>query len=124
MYASFRSPARVRAKLQAALFHARQKRVARLALPALLVQEDLTQNENTAFSLELEDGTGDWTTSVAIDPAMPQLTFDGRDLAGTLPLVDRSTAYLVTVSRTNRYGTRATTFRLTVLNVQQSEAPS
>jgi hypothetical protein len=119
MFGSLGSPRRVRARLHAALFHAREQRRGRLLAPPASTQGDVDHAENSPFSLTLEDGSGDWVTTVQISPELPQLSFDGADLAGTLPSVSEPTDHVVSVRRRNGYGVSYATFTLTILNTEQ-----
>jgi hypothetical protein len=120
MYANFRSPRFVRAKLQAALSTARRRRLGRILAPEAFVQANVEQAESSAFSIAIEDGSGDWTTTVSISPALAELTFDGTDLAGTLPAVSAPQVHNVSVRRRNGHGVSYSVFQLTILNTEQS----
>jgi hypothetical protein len=74
---------------------------------------DYTFSENATVNIQVSPQDASWTTTVNGLPA--GLSFDGAFLvSGTTPFVSSDVTSVVTVTRTNAFGSSSTTFSLTV----------
>lgn len=116
-YPSASASLSTKAKLQARLYHARQRRLALLLGPPAFSIADQSVNEGASASITVASASDAWTTTVSFSPALPELSFDGADIVGTAPAVDTDTDYVVSVRRSNGHAVSYGTFILTIANV-------
>ena len=93
--------------------------------PPAYSQTDISQEEGTAVNLQITPAGATWTSSVTITPSGSGLVFDGYSLIqGTLADVGADTAYTITVTRANAYGSSTGSMTLTATDVAPTSTNS
>ena len=92
--------------------------------PTAYTAQTLTVDEGGAVNLAIDPAGSNWTTSISGEPA--GFTLSGGNLVGTAPEVtgiiadNASDDYVITVTRSNIFGTSTGTLTLTVNNLTQT----
>ena len=92
--------------------------------PTAYGTQTLTVNEGGAVNFAIDPAGADWTTTISGQPT--GFTLSGGNLVGTAPEVtgiiadNASDDYVITVTRTNIFGTSTGTLTLTVNNLTQT----
>jgi hypothetical protein len=93
--------------------------------PTAYGTQTLTVNEGDAVNFAIDPAGADWTTTINGNPPV-NFTLSGGNLVGTAPEVsgiiadNASDDYVITVTRTNVFGTSTGTLTLTVNNLTQT----
>lgn len=96
--------------------------------PTAYGTQTLTVNEGDAVNFSIDPAGADWTTTISGQPPV-NFTLSGGNLVGTAPEVtgiiadNASDEYVITVTRTNIFGTSTGTLTLTVNNLTQTITP-
>lgn len=95
-------------------------------VPSQFTQSNLTYDEGTALNLQLQPTDTTYTTDATISPSGSGLAWNSsaRLLQGTLSDVPSDTTYVVTVVRTNSYGSSTGSFTITATHIPPAVAIS
>ena len=95
--------------------------------PSAFSASDITQEEGTNVNIQVTPAGASWSTSVSITPSGSGLVYDGYSvIQGTLTDVGADTAYTISVTRANSYGSTTGTMTVTatdVAPVQTNDTP-
>ena len=86
--------------------------------PTAFSASDITQEEGTSVNIQVTPAGATWSTSVSISPSGSGLVYDGYSvIQGTLTDVGADTAYTISVTRANSYGSTTGTMTVTATDV-------
>ncbi len=86
--------------------------------PPLFSANNITQEEGTNVNIQINPAGSNWSTSVSIYPTTSGLVWDGYSMVqGTLADVGADTAYTITVTRGNSYGSTTGSMTVTATDV-------